>query len=297
MKWDGHPSDVLAATVAEMDFPVAAPITAALRAAIDRHDLGYAQAHIPRLAEALSGFAARRLRWRVDPEQVRLLPDVMVGVLELARLLAGENRAVAFATPAYRPFLADLPPSGLVVQEIPHPCSPGSARRHTRAVARAVGCGPVVRICPDLGVEGVQPGGTEGCATGHCFAAHPSGSGPAACAGRARRPVGCPRLRGGLLRRRRLARRRPGPARREPDTAGQAAGRAATRGEVDASASQLSRLVGLSSARPRRRRAAFLDRVASHLHPASTTARDPAQATSGSISAPAPNWSATWSNA
>ena len=57
MKWDGHPSDVLAATVAEMDFPVAAPITAALHAAIDRHDLGYAQAHIPRLAEALSGFA------------------------------------------------------------------------------------------------------------------------------------------------------------------------------------------------------------------------------------------------
>ena len=139
MKWDGHPSDVLAATVAEMDFPVAAPITAALRAAIDRHDLGYAQAHIPRLAEALSGFAARRLRWRVDPEQVRLLPDVMVGVLELARLLAGENRAVAFATPAYRPFLADLPPSGLVVQEIalsmlpwfcpaPHTCGGSSCR-------------------------------------------------------------------------------------------------------------------------------------------------------------------------
>ncbi len=118
MKWDGHPSDVLAATVAEMDFPVAAPITAALHAAIDRHDLGYAQAHIPRLAEALSGFAARRLGWRVDPEQVRLVPDVMVGVLELARLLVGENRAVAFATPAYRPFIADLPPSGLVVQEV-----------------------------------------------------------------------------------------------------------------------------------------------------------------------------------
>jgi len=70
LKWDGYPSDVLAATVAEMDFPVAAPITASLHAAIDRHDLGYAQAHIPRFAEALSGFAARRLGWRVDPEQL-----------------------------------------------------------------------------------------------------------------------------------------------------------------------------------------------------------------------------------
>ena len=47
------------------------------------------------------------------------MPDVMAGVLELARLLVGENRAVAFATPAYRPFIADLPPSGLVVQEVP----------------------------------------------------------------------------------------------------------------------------------------------------------------------------------
>ena len=82
MKGDGYPSDVLAATVAEMDFPVATPITAALRAAIDRHDLGYARGNIPRPAEALPGFAGRRLGWRVDPEQVRLLPDVMVGVLE-----------------------------------------------------------------------------------------------------------------------------------------------------------------------------------------------------------------------
>lgn len=119
MKWDRYPADVLSATVAEMDFPIAPPVAAALHAAIDRHDLGYAHARIPRLTEAFSRFAARRLGWHVDPAQVTLVPDVMVGVLELARMLVGEDRSIAFATPAYRPFLADLPTIGLSVREIP----------------------------------------------------------------------------------------------------------------------------------------------------------------------------------
>ena len=119
LKWDGHAPDVLAATVAEMDFPLAPPVAAALHAAVDRHDLGYAHASIGRLAEAFAGFAERRLGWRVDPERVRLLPDAMVGVIELARMLAGEDRSVALATPAYRPFLDDLPTFGLDVREVP----------------------------------------------------------------------------------------------------------------------------------------------------------------------------------
>lgn len=43
----------------------------------------------------------------------------MVGVIELARMLAGPDRSIAFATPAYRPFLADLPSIGLSVRELP----------------------------------------------------------------------------------------------------------------------------------------------------------------------------------
>jgi cysteine-S-conjugate beta-lyase len=118
LKWHGYAPDVLAATVAEMDFPIAPPVAGALHAAIDRHDLGYAHARIPRLADAFAGFAARRLEWRVDSEQVRLVPDVMVGVLELARTLAGPDRSIALATPAYRPFLADLPSVGLDLREV-----------------------------------------------------------------------------------------------------------------------------------------------------------------------------------
>jgi cysteine-S-conjugate beta-lyase len=115
-KWDLHPPDVLVSTIAEMDFPLAPPVAAALHAAVDRHDLGYAHARIPRLAAAFAGFAQRRLSWAVDPEQVWLVPDVMVGVGELTGLLGG---SVAFAAPAYPPFLAELPAVGREVRAVP----------------------------------------------------------------------------------------------------------------------------------------------------------------------------------
>jgi cystathionine beta-lyase len=109
-KWTGHDPDVLVATVAEMDFPLAEPVVEVLRAAIDRSDLGYTPPAPPRgLLDAFTGFARRRLRWDVDADQITLVPDVMVGLVELARALAGRDDAVAFVTPAYPPFFTALP--------------------------------------------------------------------------------------------------------------------------------------------------------------------------------------------
>jgi cystathionine beta-lyase len=108
-KWAGHDDDVLVATTAEMDFPLAEPVAEVLRAAIDRSDLGYAPPAPRRLRDAFVGFARRRLRWEVDPDQITLVPDVMVGLIELSRILAGPDEAVAFVTPAYPPFFTALP--------------------------------------------------------------------------------------------------------------------------------------------------------------------------------------------
>jgi cystathionine beta-lyase len=108
-KWTGHDRDVLVATIAEMDFPLAEPVVEVLRAAIDRNDLGYAEPTARRLRDAFVAFARRRLRWDVDPEQITLVPDVMVGLVELARVLAGPDGAAAFVTPAYPPFFTALP--------------------------------------------------------------------------------------------------------------------------------------------------------------------------------------------
>jgi cysteine-S-conjugate beta-lyase len=118
-KWARHGAGVLASTTAEMDFALAPPVAAALHAAIDRHDLGYAPPTPRRLAEALAGFAARRLGWSVDPEQVTLVPDVMAGLVELCRVLVAPGQTVAFATPAYPPFYGDLPQARVRLREVP----------------------------------------------------------------------------------------------------------------------------------------------------------------------------------
>ena len=111
-KWAGYPPGVLSSTIAEMDFPLAEPVAEALRAAVDRSDLGYAPSHPVRLAESFAGFARRRLHWEVDPEQVTLVPDVMVGLVELCRALCAPGEGIAFAAPAYPPFFPELGEAG-----------------------------------------------------------------------------------------------------------------------------------------------------------------------------------------
>jgi cysteine-S-conjugate beta-lyase len=119
-KWSGQEDGVLAMTVAEMDFPLAPPVAAAIRAALDRDDLGYAsRASVTAMAEALTGFAARRMAWQIDPAQVQPLPDVVVGFVELCRALVPPGGAVALPTPAYPPFFSELPAAGLRIAELP----------------------------------------------------------------------------------------------------------------------------------------------------------------------------------
>jgi len=117
-KWAPYDADVLSLTVAEMDFPIADPIREALLATIQRGDLGYALPAAPDLTQALAGFAERRLHWRLDPEQVTVVPDVMVGLIELCRVIATPGQAIAFATPAYPPFFAELQAAGFGVRTV-----------------------------------------------------------------------------------------------------------------------------------------------------------------------------------
>lgn len=118
MKWMGLPPGMIAATVAELDFDLAEPIARVLHAAVDRGDLGYAFDVPDGLKDAFTGFAARRLGWTVDPDQITMVTDVMVGVIELCRALA-PGGSVGFATPAYPPFLEQIPPAGVRTVQIP----------------------------------------------------------------------------------------------------------------------------------------------------------------------------------
>ena len=70
------------------------------------------------LQEAFASFAQRRFSWEVDPEQVTLIPDVVVGVIELCQALMAPGDTVALATPAYPPFFSVLAAAGLRIREL-----------------------------------------------------------------------------------------------------------------------------------------------------------------------------------
>jgi cystathionine beta-lyase len=118
-KWTQYPADVLPAWVAEMDFPLAAPVAAALHTAIDRSDTGYANPDAVGLAEALAGFAARRMDWAVDPEQVVPCHDVVAGLTELLRVLCEPGDGVIVCPPVYHPFFSLVPNAGCTTVEVP----------------------------------------------------------------------------------------------------------------------------------------------------------------------------------
>jgi cystathionine beta-lyase len=116
-KWARYPADVLPAWLAEMDVPLAEPVRAALHAAVDLGDTGYADpGELPR---AYAEFAARRLGWTVDPGQVFLLPDVMVGVAEILRTSTAAGDPVVINPPVYPPFYETLAEVGRRVVEVP----------------------------------------------------------------------------------------------------------------------------------------------------------------------------------
>jgi len=101
-KWRQYPSDVLPAWVAEMDFPLAEPIAAALHNAIDRSDTGYRSAE--GVTQALAFYAERSWGWALNPADVAVVPDVISGIVHALRVLTAEGDSVVINPPVYPPF-------------------------------------------------------------------------------------------------------------------------------------------------------------------------------------------------
>ena len=118
-KWTRHPPDVLPSFLAEMDFPLAPEISAVLVDAIAEGDVGYASGRPSALAEAFARFADRRWGWQVDPDGVVAVPDVMVGVAELLRLVTNPGAGVVITTPVYPPFFSVIAEVGRRAVEVP----------------------------------------------------------------------------------------------------------------------------------------------------------------------------------
>jgi len=103
-KWGDSEPGVIPAWVAEMDYAVAEPITAAVRAAVDRGQLSYPSFRRSggELGEAYAGFARRHHGWSVPAERVLPTADVTVGV-RIALDVLSERAPMVLPLPAYDP--------------------------------------------------------------------------------------------------------------------------------------------------------------------------------------------------
>jgi cysteine-S-conjugate beta-lyase len=104
LKWGQTEPGTIPAWVAEMDYAVAPPVLDAVRAAVDRGELGY-----PRddraggeLGAAYSRWASRHYGQDVDPEHVQVTADVTVGV-RIALEVLSERAPFVLPLPAYDP--------------------------------------------------------------------------------------------------------------------------------------------------------------------------------------------------
>lgn len=108
VKWRAFPPDVLPLWVAEQDSALAEPVVQAVVDAMRRSDTGYV-ATGREYADALASFAVERWGWSgIVPEHTAVLPDVMIGVTEMLRLVTGPGDRVVVNCPVYPPFYSFL---------------------------------------------------------------------------------------------------------------------------------------------------------------------------------------------
>lgn len=125
LKWTQSPveakhEDAIGAWVAEMDLGVAAPITAAVTAALEAGSVGYpATALAEATRDAFLAFAAEEYQWEIEPKDVSLLAGVLNALQAVIERHTTPGSAVIVPTPAYMPFLSIPKMLGREVIEVP----------------------------------------------------------------------------------------------------------------------------------------------------------------------------------
>ncbi len=130
-KWQLYGPEVLPAWVAEMDFPLAAPIQRVLAESFEIGDVGYPLDVQPDALPA--AFAERmeaRFGWRPDPRGVEVLTDVVQGIYVAIDQCSEPGEGVLVQTPVYPPFL-------IAVRELRRRLDRESARRAARRATRS----------------------------------------------------------------------------------------------------------------------------------------------------------------
>ena len=117
-KWAYHDDHVIPAWVADMDFPTAPEITAALRTLVDSADTGYNAVSFDKsVVEAWAGWSERRHGWRPDPEHSLLHSSTLQPIAATIHAATEPGDGVVLFTPIYPPFLGLVEKAGRRIDE------------------------------------------------------------------------------------------------------------------------------------------------------------------------------------
>lgn len=138
-KWRQYPPDVLPAWVAEMDFPLAAPIRRELERLIANDDLGYplddAETGLP---DAFCERMRERFAWSPEPERLELLSEVVQGLYVAVEAFADPGQGVVVQTPVYPPFLTAIRDTGRRIVDNPLVDAGGRLELDLEGLARGI---------------------------------------------------------------------------------------------------------------------------------------------------------------
>ena len=105
---EGASEGLLPLWIADMDFPCAEPILAALHKRIDRKILGYTQNDNDQVKEAIYSWFLRRFGWNIDKSWIFFSPGVVPAIAFLINILSEEGDGIIIQGPVYHPFSAKI---------------------------------------------------------------------------------------------------------------------------------------------------------------------------------------------
>ena len=104
-KWQHFDADVLPLWVADMDFPVAEPIKAAIREHLDTNNFGYPEAHgLPGLKDSVINRLRNRYNWTLEADDIELVNGIVPGLFLNVQALSSAGESVLIPSPVYGPF-------------------------------------------------------------------------------------------------------------------------------------------------------------------------------------------------
>ncbi len=120
-KWDynghyfGNP-DVLPFWVADMDFPCAQPIVAALQERVKHRVYGYTE-RSPSFSDAITAWLEKRHGWTVDKDWLVFCPPGIIPAIDiLLGLTTEKGDSVVIQTPAYQPLVDVVARNNVVIE-------------------------------------------------------------------------------------------------------------------------------------------------------------------------------------